>query len=154
MEQMNDEQMNGFQGPAKTETTCPPPSRARRKCCQFKILMIITLSSELQPEYQMNSSPVKGMPDAEKPTLRFARRVYFGAQGVQMWHRRVHRLQKGCRSPEKEMSPNLYGRRGTEACHHERKNTRPPHVGMQLCPPNSAPLKRRALKSSRWSAPL
>lgn len=49
--------MNEFQGPAKIETVPAPLSKfiARRKRYQFKILMILTLSSELKPGYQMNS---------------------------------------------------------------------------------------------------
>lgn len=97
----------------------------------------------------MNSLPVKGMPNSAKPPLGFARRMYFGSQGVQMWHRACHRVQKGCISPEKKMSPNLYGRSDMEAC----QLIRPLNVGILLCLP-SAQLKRADLKSSRWFAHL
>lgn len=78
------EQMKDFKGQPKQRPLALHRAefKVRRKCCQFKILMIFTLSSELQPEYQMNRLPVKRMPDAEKPPMGFARREYFGAKGV------------------------------------------------------------------------
>lgn len=51
-----------------------------------------------------------------------------------MWHRGGQRLQKRGRSPEKEMSTNLYGRRGKEACHHVASACGHAVVSAQECP--------------------